>query len=114
MFRLLQRVKFYNELQTREKVRGLHQKVQQDIAGKGIARPASGRRTDILLSSFGAPSKSGATYARMYANENSIYSNNEVSLADIPQALNNNDQINAIVFVDDINCIGRLCRTVFA
>ena len=106
MFNLLQHVNFYSEARIREKVRGLHQTVQQDIARRGIARPASGRRTDILLSSFGAPSKSGATYARMYANENNIYSNNEVSLADIPQALNNNDQIKAIVFVDDIIASG--------
>lgn len=102
MFRLLQRVKFYNELQIREKVRGLHRIVQQDIARRGIPRPASGRRTDILLSSFGAPSKSGASYARLYAHGNRIAYASEVSFADIPHALNNNDQIKAMVFVDDI------------
>ena len=67
MFNLLQHVKFYSELRIREKMQGLHQKVQQDIARRGVARPASGsaRRTDILLSGFGAPSKSGSSYARL-------------------------------------------------
>ena len=104
MFRLLQRVKFYNELQIREKVRGLHQKVQVDIAQRRVARPADKRvrRGDILLSSFGNPAKSGASYARMYANENKVYVDNVASFNDIPEALRNNNQIEAIVFVDDI------------
>ena len=104
MFRLLQRVKFYNELQIREKVRGLHQKVQVDIAQRRVARPADKRvrRADILLSSFGNPAKSGASFARMYANENKVYVDNVASFNDIPEALRNNNQIEAIVFVDDI------------
>ena len=108
MFNLLQHVNFYGEPRIREKIRGLHQNVQQDIAQRGVARPArrSARRTDILLSSFGPPSKSGSSYARLYAHENKIAYASEVSFADIPQTLNSNDQIEAIVFVDDIIASG--------
>ena len=108
MFNLLQHVNFYGEPRIREKIRSLHQKVQQDIAQRGVARPAGrgARRTDILLSSFGPPSKSGASYARLYAHENKIAYASEVSFADIPQTLNRNEQIEAIVFVDDIIASG--------
>ena len=104
MFRLLQNVNFYGEIQIRERIRGLHQRVQEEIAQKGVARPADKRtrRADILLSSFGTPSKSGSSYARKYANENKIYVDNVASFNDIPEALTNNNQIEAIVFVDDI------------
>lgn len=108
MFNILQHVKFYGEPLIREKMQGLHQNVQQDIARRGVARPASrrARRTDILLSSFGPPSKSGSSYARLYANENKIAYASEISFADIPPTLNSNDHVEAIVFVDDIIASG--------
>ena len=104
MFSLLQNVKFYNEIESREKIRVLHKEVQKDLAQMGAIRSADGRtkRDDILLSSFGPPSKSGSYYARLYADENNIFVSNEIRFDKIQEALQGDNPIKAIVFVDDI------------
>ena len=104
MFSLLQKVNFYNEERIRERIRSLHQRVQEDIAQKGVGRLADKRtrRADILLSSFGTPAKSGSSYARRYADENRVYVKNVAAFNEIPEKLTMDNQIEAIVFVDDI------------
>ena len=108
MFNLLKHVRFYSEEMIREKIGGLHRKVQQNVAAKGGITPGDRRqrRNDILLSSFGSPAKSGSSYARIYATENNIFVRNVVPFNRIPKALRENSEIKAIVFVDDIIASG--------
>ena len=104
MFNLLKHVRFYNEEMIREKISGLHKKIQQSVVARGGISPGDRRerRKDILLSSFGSPAQSGSSYARIYTTENNIFSRNEVHCDHIPKALQTNSEIKAIVFVDDI------------
>lgn len=115
MFRLLQKVNFYNEGRIQQSISNLHRRVQEYIAQKGVGRLVDGRtrRGDILLSSFGTPAKSGPSYARRYANVNKIYGANVAFLNEIPEKLTNNSQIEAIVFVDDIIGSGLTAITHF-
>ena len=108
MFSLLKRIYFYDESRVREKMAIIHEQIQSKLAQMGVTRPADRRerRQDILLSSFGKPAQSGPSYARMYAATNSITVHNVASFDGIPEALGKNDQIRAIVFVDDIIASG--------
>jgi hypothetical protein len=58
------------------------------------------------LSSFGNISKSGPSYARLYAAENKVVVDNIAAPSDIPSILAKNDRISAIVFIDDIIASG--------
>ena len=108
MFNLLNHVRFYNEEMIREKIGSLHRRVQRNVAERGGITPGDrrARRRDILLSSFGSPAQSGSSYARIYATENHIFVDNEIHLDHIPNALEANSDIKAIVFVDDIIASG--------
>lgn len=83
----------------REKLRVLHTTIKSKIVYEIVKGQKS--RHDIILSCFGAPSKSGPSYARLYAQENEIISTNVVPLNKIVESLNN-DAIKALIFIDDI------------
>ncbi len=104
MFSLLQPLRFYDEPKIREKLTIIHSHVRRNMIHE--IREGERVRRDILLSSFGQPSKSGSSYARMYATENEITIQNVASLEKIPEALAKNERIKAIVFVDDIIASG--------
>lgn len=110
MFKLLKHVEFYSDSKVREKLVVLHEQVQRVLAGLRVPRPADRRvrRSDILLSSFGPPSKSGASYARLYAHVNMITHHNAVNFEGINEALRKDSEnsIKAIVFVDDLIASG--------
>ena len=111
MFKLLENVRFYKEVENRTRLRDLQENVDQYFAQKGVSlsRPADRRtrRGDILLSSFGSIGKSGSAYARMYSQENNIYAGNVVHISEISEALEKNNQIKVIIFVDDIIASGK-------
>ena len=109
MFALLRHVNFFSQYRIREKIRELHEEVQRIIAGTKVSRPWDKRhaRPDILLSSLdSSPGKSGSSFARVYAKENNIYVNNVASCDEIRKVIDENSQIRAIVFVDDIIASG--------
>jgi hypothetical protein len=60
-----------------------------------------------LLSSFGKPSKSASSYARMYAQENHVSLQNVAEFAEISQYLSSDDRLKGLVFVDDIIASGQ-------
>ena len=110
MFKLLQHVKFYSDSKVREKLVVLHEQVQRVLAELGVSRRGDrrARRSDILVSSFGPPTKSGALYARLYAQANGITSHNAVNFEGISDDLckDSDNNIRAIVFVDDLIASG--------
>ena len=100
MFTLLKKLKFYDEVTIREKVRIIHNTVKNDL----VHEIKSGERVrhDLLLSSFGKPSKSGSSLARIYATENKVSSQNIAAFDRIPSVLEKTERIRAIVLIDDI------------
>ena len=64
-------------------------------------------RKDLLLSSFGKPSKSASSYARLYAQENHVSSQNVAEFAQIRQCLSSDESLKGLVFVDDIIASGQ-------
>ncbi len=99
MFKLLENVRFYNQAMIREKLSEAHQRVIRGLRQRIEKRQR--KRKDILVSYPGGEGKSGATYARLYADENDIWYDNVVNLNTLVKRLEEDKEIQAIVFVDD-------------
>lgn len=106
IFIILQNIKFYNELLVREKLRAIHEHVKKGLIQEIKQVNSQYERTNknILLSAFGKPTNSGSSYLRMYASENKISrsSSNNVELDKVLNALEKNERLNTIVFIEDI------------
>ncbi len=104
MYKILSNIKFYNENLIREKMEILFIEVQKQLKKKNIDRILDDKkfkRSDILVSYIDpSPSKSGAEYAKKFVEVNNIYFENAVEPSKIPEKLN--DNIKALVFVDDL------------
>lgn len=110
MFKLLQSLRFYNEVVVREKLRIIHEHVRKDLVQDiKIASSRSEKVSrNVLVSAFGKISKSGPSYVRMYATENKISkSENIISFEKICTSIQNNERIKAVVFIDDITASGQ-------
>ncbi|MFX0198989.1 MAG: AAA family ATPase, partial [Candidatus Hodarchaeota archaeon] len=114
MFRILENLTFYTTNLIRTKVkeahgivnRGLVQRIEggiiEEVQGKRVRKGHKIKRSDILVSYLDGPGKSGAEYARLYADENSIYYENVVERSKIDDALEKMQNLQALVFVDDL------------
>lgn len=105
MFHLLKGLRFYSEPQIREKMTIIHRRVRSSLVHQ--ASEDERVRKDLLLSSFGKPSKSASSYARMYAQENRVSTQNAADFAEISQHLSSDDRLKGLVFVDDIIASGQ-------
>ena len=95
-FKLLQRVNFYSTGLIREKLRDAHGIVLRGMRSQVSSR----RRRDILVSYLGGVGKSGAQYARLYADENQVAKENVVAPEQIAAALRRGVH-QSLVFIDD-------------
>lgn len=99
MFQILGGLKFYTNSFVREKLREIHA-----LITKGMGRTiglGQLKRDDILVSYLDGPSKSGSFFAKLYADEGSIYVDNIVEKGKIREKIEENKDIQAIVFIDD-------------
>jgi len=99
MFEILKHVKFYSGDEIRSKMKEAH-----GIVNRGLVRyieEGKRKRSDILVSYLDGPGKSGSYYAKLYAEENDILFTNIVEYAKISQSLQQNQELKAIVFIDD-------------
>jgi hypothetical protein len=105
MFHLLKGLRCYSEPQIREKMTIIHRRVRSSL----VHQVSEGERVrkDLLLSSFGKPSKSASSYARLYAQENHVSSQNVAEFAQIRQCLSSDENLKGLVFVDDIIASGQ-------
>jgi len=73
------------------------------IVVRGLTHRIEGRRRrrDILISYLDKVGKSGAQYAKLYAEENEIYHENAVERGKLSTVLKRKNGIQAVVFVDD-------------
>lgn len=109
MFTLLQHVKFYTHAHLRQKIVEAH-----GIVTRGTVRKMEEgklKRSDILISYLDGPAKSGAQYAKLYADENSIYADNVIELGKLKKTLSDRDDFQVLVFIDDIIGSGKSGET---
>lgn len=103
-FKLLQNLNFYGEVKTREKLSIIHNLVTKEIIH--YHKKGERVRKDILVSCFGADSKSGPSYLRMYVSENNLTTHSVKKIHEISKSIQQDDTIKAIVFIDDIIATG--------
>lgn len=107
MFHMLQHLTFYNRSRIRAKLKEAHGMVIRDLRNSEIfwsKEEGKRKRSDILISYLDEPGKSGANYAKLYAEENGIYrgeGGNVVEPGRLRQAFEWKRKLQALVFVDD-------------
>ena len=105
LFQLLTRLKVYGEPEIREKLSTLHSILWRQLPPPVLKRRREKRR-DILVTYVDGVAKSGASYARLYAEENEIMSNQVCSPETIEmrydELQSDGIAVNAVVVVDDI------------
>jgi hypothetical protein len=104
MFHILENLTFYNRDHVRGKLKEAH-----GIVRRGLVRrieEGQRKRRDILVSYLDSPGKSGANYARLYADENDIYYENVVERGKLCSALERT-HAQALVFIDDFIGTGK-------
>lgn len=110
-FNLLKSIKFYNSTLIREKlntafsivIRTLNRLEKERVLIKGQST-----RKDLLVSYLDEPAKSGAYYAKLFADENNIFHQNVIEKSKIITRIqNHNDNINGLIFIDDFIGTGK-------
>lgn len=99
MFGILQAVRFYDSTRIRAKLREAH-----GVVRRGLTRTYQQgklKRDDIVISYLGEVGKSGARYARLYADENGIYTDQVVDHSKLPERLAD-ERVQALVLIDDL------------
>jgi hypothetical protein len=99
MFRVLGAVRFYDSTRIRAKLREAHGVVRRGLTQR--IEPGKLKRDDIVISYLGDVGKSGVRYARLYADENGIYTEQVVDHNKLPELLAE-DRIQALVLIDDL------------
>jgi hypothetical protein len=109
MFKVLQSINYFTRFRIRERLREAHLRVLRGLTTRIVKRERS--RKDILIGYPGGEGKSGPTYARLYADENKISTDNVANLPRLVKLLKSQNEIQALVFVDDFIGTGdNLCR----
>ena len=88
MYNLLNGVNFLSDNYVREKMRDIDEIVKRGMIHK--IKKGKLKRSDILVSYLDKPAKSGAHFARIYADEASIYVENVVAKNDLLETIKNN------------------------
>ena len=113
IYKLSSNLKFYDEVEIQSKLSNLFRKIQKAnkkrIGTKTIYtdEKTTGRklmnrkRNNYLVSYVDGPGKSGAYYAKKFADNNNINSHNVTTPDSLFKKLGQSDNIDSIVFVDD-------------
>ncbi|MDQ3691540.1 MAG: hypothetical protein M3406_16215 [Chloroflexota bacterium] len=99
MFQLLAGIEYYGADRIRQRLRDGHQSVRRGLSY--VLDDGRRKRDEILVSYLDAPGKSGASYAKLYADENGIYYKNVIEPSEISERLAEDHAYHALVFVDD-------------
>ncbi|MBI2847329.1 MAG: ATP-binding protein [Chloroflexi bacterium] len=97
MFAILQGLRFYSDGFARKKMMEAH-----DVVKRGLTRyMGTAKRSDIIVSYVDGVGKSGAHFARLYADEVQIYVANVIEKSQLAPTLKSRTNVQAIVFIDD-------------
>lgn len=106
LFKLLKNLRFFSELELREKLRIAHSIVASFLPDF-VRRSISERRNDLLVTYVDGPAKSGHYYASRYVEENGLASTCVKELGSFQTELLKHEEssgvvVNGLVIVDDI------------
>lgn len=99
MFRILQNLSYYDSTKIRTKLKEAHGIVLRRLTTRLEA--SRRRRSDILVSYMDRVGKSGALYAKLYADENQVYIDNVVERNKLRATIAEREDLQAIVLLDD-------------
>ena len=106
MFRLLSRVRFYDEHTTRSKMHEAFGIVTRNILT--MIEPGSRVRNDIIVSPLDdSPAKSGSTYCRLFTSENRISTQSVLTLESLERRFPVTQGIQRLVLIDDFSGTGQ-------
>lgn len=105
MWKMLSGVTYYTGDLIRSKMREAHGIIHRDLVWR--KEPLKEKRADIVVSYLGSPGKSGAIYAKLFADENGIYYENVVSGDQLQGFLERRPSAVAVVFIDDFVGTGK-------
>ena len=112
MFRILEKMRFYTADNIRSKMKEVHGIVTRGLVQ--IVEKGKLKRSDILVSYLDNIGKSGAYYAKLYADENDIYFENIVERPQLLAALEKKRELGAVVFIDDFIGTGNSAAGYFS
>ena len=99
IFKILNKLRFYSDSFVREKMPEFYGIIRRELVTKVESRKL--KRSDILISYLDGPAKSGAHFARLFAEEAKVLVGNVVEKSQISKRLKKNTDIKALVFLDD-------------
>lgn len=105
-FNILKGMKFYNYSFIRESLESAFISIKKEI--KSRIKKGDKTRKDILVSYLDEPAKSGAHYAKLFADENKVFHKNVIIKENIFSSLeNSSEEIGALIFIDDFIGTGK-------
>lgn len=114
MLTMLQRLRYFNQHQTRERLRELHAFVVRTLAGTGYEYRFEGRqrsRGDLLVTALDGGGSGASALLRPYRDENGIFAERVVDRGEVPAILaGRSGSVRAIVVVEDFIASGRTAR----
>ncbi len=117
MFKILQDVQFYDNNLIRVNSRDIYKSIIRKLTHEKLERvldASKRKRDDIIVSNLESSlAKSGSEYAKIFADENSIYADYAISKYKLPEYLNSTSGIRAIIFIDDFAGTGdSVCKNL--
>lgn len=118
VFKLFQNFKLYSEEDLRNHSGKLFRQILRELNKRGNIRTIDNskrKRDDFLLTYLdNSPSKGGAYLAKLFSDENNIYSDLVVSPDQIERKITEKNNIKAIIIVDDLIGTGKTLSENFA
>lgn len=106
MFRLLSKVRLYDDHTVRTKMREAFGIVTRNM--RTVIQSRARVRRDILVSSLDlSAAKSGLTYCRLFASENQIFAESVLPLESLKQRFSDNHNVQRLVLIDDFSGSGQ-------
>lgn len=117
MFKLLQNLLFYDNNLIRTACREIYKTIIRKLAQEGLERvvDSSKRKRDDIIVSYleNSFAKSGSEYAKIFADENSLYADKAVVRNKLREYLENNTSTKVLVFLDDFAGTGEsICKNI--
>jgi hypothetical protein len=106
MFRILKDVRFYSENEIRNKMEVVHGIVTRGMVDRRIHKQVK-KWPGVLVSYLDGPGKSGARFAKLYVDENEMYSENLIEKSQLKEVLSKREDLDGLVFIDDFIGTGR-------
>jgi len=110
LFKLLQNLRFPRDEETREKFKGIHNKIRKDFS-VFVQTKRSERRKDIIVTHVDGQGKSGAHHSALYCQENEISASLNIEVGKVTQTIESNHKdgkdIEGIIIVDDFIGTGK-------